>query len=324
MALKPPVEVPQGAIRLNTDSQKLEFFAQDQWWEMATEVSSQIAGRGVFGSNSSAAMDYIQIQTRGNAVDFGDALDSSYEGSSGASNTRGVTSMGYTNPGTVDTIQYITIATQGNAVDFGNNTAAERRTVGCSNQTRAMFTGSEVPSWTSGQTDIITISSTGDATDFGDTSNSGASGRGAGSATRALYIGGRYVPSQADANVVEYVTIQSTGTWRDFGDLAEGGPYGGSGSNATRAVYTCDNKKIDFATIATLGNWQTFGELVNDHSNKSEGAADSTRCVFGNGGNTNVLEYITFHTTGNAVDFGDATQNTTTGWSLSNAHGGLG
>ena len=324
MALKPPVVVPQGAIRLNTDSQKLEFFAQDQWWEMATEVSAQIAGRGVFGSNSSAAMDYIQIQTQGNAVDFGDALDSSYEGCSGASNTRGVNSMGYTAPGTVDTIQYVTIASAGNAVDFGNNTAAQRRTVGCSNQTRAMFSGSEVPSWASGQTDIITIASTGNATDFGDTTGTGASGRGAGSATRALYIGGRYVPSQADANVVEYVTIQSTGTWKDFGDLVEGGPYGGSGSNATRAVYTCDNKKIDFATIATLGNWQTFGELVNDHANKSEGAADSTRCVFGNGGNTNVLEYITFHTTGNAVDFGDATQNTTTGWSLSNAHGGLG
>ena len=34
---KPPSEVPQGAIRFNTDSQKMEFFAQDQWWEMATD-----------------------------------------------------------------------------------------------------------------------------------------------------------------------------------------------------------------------------------------------------------------------------------------------
>ena len=49
MALKPPVEVPQGAIRLNTDSQKLEFFAQDQWWEMATDVPTLDGGaRGVF------------------------------------------------------------------------------------------------------------------------------------------------------------------------------------------------------------------------------------------------------------------------------------
>ena len=51
MATKPPVEVPQGAIRLNTDSQKLEFFAQDQWWEMATDSAAITtgSGRGIFG-----------------------------------------------------------------------------------------------------------------------------------------------------------------------------------------------------------------------------------------------------------------------------------
>ena len=49
MAFKPPVEVPQGAIRLNTDSQKLEFFAQDQWWQMATDVPTLDGGaRGIW------------------------------------------------------------------------------------------------------------------------------------------------------------------------------------------------------------------------------------------------------------------------------------
>ena len=38
MSNKPPIEVPQGAIRLNTDSQKLEFYAQDRWYEMATDT----------------------------------------------------------------------------------------------------------------------------------------------------------------------------------------------------------------------------------------------------------------------------------------------
>ena len=46
MSNKPPIEVPQGAIRLNTDSQKLEFFAQDQWFEMATESISLDGGNG--------------------------------------------------------------------------------------------------------------------------------------------------------------------------------------------------------------------------------------------------------------------------------------
>ena len=72
MALKPPVEVPQGAIRLNTDSQKLEFYAQDQWWEMATDVASPIATRGVLAGGYTPAawvntIDYIMIATAGNA-----------------------------------------------------------------------------------------------------------------------------------------------------------------------------------------------------------------------------------------------------------------
>ena len=37
MSNKPPIEVPQGAIRLNTDSQELEFFVQDRWYQMATD-----------------------------------------------------------------------------------------------------------------------------------------------------------------------------------------------------------------------------------------------------------------------------------------------
>ena len=80
MALKPPVEVPQGAIRLNTDSQKLEFYAQDQWWEMATDVPTLDGGaRGIFagGYTGGAAtlyniIEYITIQCIGNALDFGD------------------------------------------------------------------------------------------------------------------------------------------------------------------------------------------------------------------------------------------------------------
>ena len=46
MSNKPPIEVPQGAIRLNTDSQKLEFFAQDRWYEMATNVAIFDGGDG--------------------------------------------------------------------------------------------------------------------------------------------------------------------------------------------------------------------------------------------------------------------------------------
>ena len=31
-------EIPQGAIRFNTDSQRLEFYAQGEWWVMSTDT----------------------------------------------------------------------------------------------------------------------------------------------------------------------------------------------------------------------------------------------------------------------------------------------
>ena len=75
MSNKPPIEVPQGAIRLNTDSQRLEFFAQDRWYEMATDTPTLDGGaRGIIftGSSGSNSIDFITIPIAGNAVDFGD------------------------------------------------------------------------------------------------------------------------------------------------------------------------------------------------------------------------------------------------------------
>ena len=39
-------EIPQGAIRFNTDSQKLEFYAQGEWWVMSTDTPN-LAESGV-------------------------------------------------------------------------------------------------------------------------------------------------------------------------------------------------------------------------------------------------------------------------------------
>ncbi len=102
---KPPVEVPQGAIRFNTDSQKMEFFAQDQWWEMATDfpylgksTNSDITGggRGICGgmtpdaSTAVTALDFITIPTAGDAADFGDLSVARIGLSAYSSRTRGV------------------------------------------------------------------------------------------------------------------------------------------------------------------------------------------------------------------------------------------
>ena len=66
-------------------------------------------------------MDYITIQTTGNASDFGDTLSPRF-GPSGSSNgTTGVYGGdGNSTHTPVDSIEYITIDTTGNGTDFGD------------------------------------------------------------------------------------------------------------------------------------------------------------------------------------------------------------
>ena len=63
MSNQPPIGVPQGAIRLNTDSQKLEFYAQDRWYEMATDVPTLDGGaRGLIAGGNDARTNELMIE----------------------------------------------------------------------------------------------------------------------------------------------------------------------------------------------------------------------------------------------------------------------
>ena len=65
--------------------------------------------------------DYVQIQSLGNAIKFGDATALVRGQDAAGSSTRAVSAGGYVAPGIVDTIEYFTTATTGNATDFGDS-----------------------------------------------------------------------------------------------------------------------------------------------------------------------------------------------------------
>jgi hypothetical protein len=48
------ITTTQGAIRFNTDSQKLEFYAQDQWWEMVIDTPAL----GIAADTGKATMSF--------------------------------------------------------------------------------------------------------------------------------------------------------------------------------------------------------------------------------------------------------------------------
>ena len=80
-----PSSPPPGMLRFNTDIGRLEVWRNDHWATILGEspnlgnnlVTNSAAGTGTRGvyaiaSNSSAALDYITIDTLGNAQDFVD------------------------------------------------------------------------------------------------------------------------------------------------------------------------------------------------------------------------------------------------------------
>jgi len=345
MALKPPVEVPQGAIRFNTDSQKLEFFSQDQWWEMATDVPTLNGGtRAAFmggfqdqpvNNTSFNTIDYITIASAGNAQDFGDCTNKTFDGASNiSSRTRQFAYMGrqggpsfsYANK-----IEFITYSSTGNATDFGDATTSVGgyRPAGLSNATRGVRAGGSNNPSTGGVNviDYITMAAEGNAVDFGDLSAAKLRyGGGVASPTRGIILWGSNHP--AYVNTMEHITIATTGNALDFGDLIEAVGGGMASGNSTRAIATAkDGDLTQSIQISTLGNAIKFGTLSTTRNSVSM-TSSPTRGVAAGGvisPNTysNIIDYLSIQTEGKAVDFGDLTVNRHTDNAGSNAHGGL-
>ena len=341
----PPVEVPTGAMRFNSDSQKLEYYDGAQWLQVSTFSPLLNGGaRGVFGGgrtgpSSTNTIDYITISSTGNALDFGDLTVNTFELGACSSSTRGLM-FGGRGPAYVNTIQYVTISSTGNTADFGDLVSTQVFVSGVSNSTRGVMMGGLIETPYAGGTnniDYVTIASTGNAQDFGNLSFNypgglnqiSSSTRGFFAAGLAPHNGPPGAPSAPtlSTNVIQYITIASLGNSQDFGDMQQATIYNSGCSNATRGVYagnsTSPSSKIEFITMASLGNTVTFGNLTSSKHAMSA-CASSTRGVWGGGDSyINNIEYVTILTQGNTVDFGDLQSGRGFNSGFSNAHGGL-
>ena len=272
--------------------------------------------------------DYVQIQSLGNAIKFGDATALVRGQDAAGSSTRAVSAGGYVAPGIVDTIEYFTTATTSNAVDFGNLVSATSSLAGFGNETRGIWAGGYVPS-VSDKIDYVTIATTGNASDFGNCVANVATAAGCASPTRGVFGGGYASP--AGNNTLQYVTIATTGNATDFGDLTAVTWGLHALSSNTRGVFgggvaPSITNTISYVTIASTGNAVDFGDLIQAaayHACTSNGS----RGIFAGGDPTstflNTIQYVTISTTGNSSDFGDMTTIGAYRAATSDSHGGL-
>ena len=123
------------------------------------------------------------------------------------------------------------------------------------------------------------------------------------------------------SNTIDIVQVRSKGNASDYGDLALGRQSLANGciSSTTRGLFYAGDdsgpsvyvNNIDFITMASVGNAVDFGDATADDSGGG-GFSNTTRGGRGGGftgaGNpfgSNIIDYVTIATTGNATDFGD-------------------
>ena len=336
----PPSEIPLGAMRFNSDSQKLEYWNGSAWMQIQTFSPNLDGGaRGVwfFGFDNSSnpkVIDYITIPTQGNAIDFGDMTgNATFYGGAFSSNTRGVYFGGAPGGGRNE-IQFITFSSTGDSQDFGDLTAIiQYNPVGVSNQTRGIRCGgATVPTTSVNILDYVTIASTGNAVDFGDMVRERRFATSSNSPTRG------FVTAGDDGNTkfsdTEFITIPTTGNSSTFGDLISDHNNGNNGviCSSTRGIIgggtnPSATKIIKKFEMSSLGNYTQFGDLSAVRANLG-GCSNTVRGVFAGGFSSpaylNTIDYINISTGGEATDFGDRTIVGSYNTGVSNAHGGLG
>ena len=284
------------------------------------------------GSTPSVTSDinFLNIQSSGRSIDFGDLTHARYDFGGCSNGTRGVFAGGRDPAGNEidDTIDFVTIATTSNATDFGNLTEERGGTQGAvSSSTRGIWGGGFAPSQVN-KIEFVTIATTANATDFGDLTAARSGCARAMSPTRGLFASGG---NPSAVNTIDFITMATTGNATDFGDTTESGPNGLQGTSSnTRGIFAGMGpgiKTINFVTIASTGNATDFGDMRFEASQRT-GTGNSIRGVFAGGyisptGRTTLIDQIEIATTGDATGFGDLLTTTNYAGSTSDSHGGL-
>jgi len=337
--------VPLGAIRFNSDSQKLEYWMGSAWMQIKTfspnlaESGDNAAGvRAIAGGGAgpSGTPDFVQffnMASSGNAADFGDLPQRQYLTSGTSSRTRGVFMGGYTNSPSstyTNTIQSVEIAQLSSASDFGDLTQTAGYTGSVGNQTRAVRVGGTGPSNPGTNTmDFVTIAVKADAVDYGDLSGSNNNSNNINNPVRGII----QTYEAGTLNRTQFITIPTTGNAQTFGELIKVRQDGAGMSNSVRGIY-CGGSPLpvafmEYVTISTTGNGTTFGDL-STITFREGGHASPVRGVISGGMGVSpyptldILQSVNFATEGDAVDFGDLDKARYEHASISNGHGGLG
>ena len=341
-ALKPTA----GSLRFNQDFATLEFYTGNNWATVNTftEIQNSPSNRGVCmmmaGDNPSRVdfAHYVNIMTQGNSINFGD-LNTAMSQAGGCGNEiRAMIMGGSTASDNSNEIQYTTIGTKGKFQDFGDLSSGRQTVAAVSTSVQATATaGATAGDTPSNIIEYVNIMTLGNAIDLGDLNTTRRASGAFGSPTRGVVVVGA---TPTIISNIEFFTPQSKGNATNWGEMDDKrSPF--AFSNSVRGIiaggYQSPNKRlnsIDYLTIASAGtNVSDFGDLTlrKDAGGANGHSSNHVRGLLTGGysqpasDNINNIDFINIATTGNALDFGECSQNK---WGYiansTDSHGGLG
>ena len=305
-------------------------------------------GRLVFGGGyypsphaDLGTMDFVEISTLGNAVDFGDLSIARAALQCGSSGTRGLFAGG-THPGRPNSgqtqIDYITFQSGGGTNDFGDmSLQGTHKGAGISNGIRGVFCGGytgDSPYHMFATCQFVTIATTGNSAFFGELTQPAQTDASASDRTRGCVTGMEIGnnPSTTNINNIEFLTTATLGNAQDFGDLTLARRCSnGCSSSTTRGLFYSGSpgpgphrNTIDYITIQTKGNAINFGDMTTfGNVGGAVHGSNLTRSVNHQSGDGNVIEFVTIATTGNTSDFGDMTNARAPAGAIDNSNGSI-
>ncbi len=327
--IKERPSAPQpGSLFYNKDYKTIEYW-DGHFWRQVDNITA--SGRIVcwggqqspFSSPVGKTISYVNIVSKGNAVNFGSSLDTAGHTAGMSNAIRGVFA-GRTTPS--QSIEYITLASEGNSIDFGDLTGNRDRASGLSSSTRGLIAGGRTPTALN-IIEYVEIMTLGNALDFGDLTVATRSPSTTSNGTRGIL---------AHQGTVAQLTISSKGNSVTVGDDVFNGEYQcGGASSGTKGMWASGQATGGAATsdsirgvdISSAGSAIEFGNLSVNRCHAS-GSGSHTRGIWMGGWivplSSNVIDYVNIQSGGTAEDFGDLIHAVYNPGVVSDCHGGLG
>ena len=256
---------------------------------------------GTAPTASTNVIDYVNISTRSDAIDFGDMQTAKIKPGVGTDGSRGVAIGG---TGATTEIDYWAFGTKSNAADFGDCVTQVSEGGSASGGGRVVqANGGSSPG---DDLQKLQISTLGNSSEFGELTEASGNGMGASDGSRGII-------THSDADV-DFVNILTDGNATFWGDQHTNQIQAGVASDGSKAIMfggeigsAVDN--IGYLQINSLGYAADWGGELSGARRYIGATSDGNRAIICQGFSaTDTIEFISMSALGSsASDFGEGT-----------------